>query len=307
MYNGLPCSNDTDPARPSQIKGNELLQKAVTLWSTREAIKTYTEGIDCKCSDDDTNSKLYANRALANFKLRNFGKVVEDCKEAIKVKPSFIKPYYRAALAYKEVERLKDAIDILDQGLKMESGNKELLALKKVIQETIDKKIKAEEEKKLKAMKQKKSLEDQCWDKGVRLGTQSLLIPESYKMEISFDKDNYLHTSIAIVYPEFSQMDFIQDAVEDDTLGDHLVEIFKEPLPWDQGRNYSITSIEVYVELLSVKPLKPYKSKHPERSFKRIDLKSSILDVLKTEDYICLLYTSPSPRDGLLSRMPSSA
>ena len=25
------------------------------------------------------------------------------------------------------------------------------------------------------------------------------------------------------------------------------------------------------------------------------------------EDYICLLYTSPSPRDGLLSRMPSSA
>ena len=25
------------------------------------------------------------------------------------------------------------------------------------------------------------------------------------------------------------------------------------------------------------------------------------------ERYICLLYTSPSPRDGLLSRMPSSA
>ena len=24
-------------------------------------------------------------------------------------------------------------------------------------------------------------------------------------------------------------------------------------------------------------------------------------------DYNCLLYTSPSPRDGLLSRMPSSA
>ena len=25
------------------------------------------------------------------------------------------------------------------------------------------------------------------------------------------------------------------------------------------------------------------------------------------EEYTCLLYTSPSPRDGLLSRMPSSA
>ena len=29
--------------------------------------------------------------------------------------------------------------------------------------------------------------------------------------------------------------------------------------------------------------------------------------ILSTDDYTCLLYTSPSPRDGLLSRMPSSA
>ena len=28
---------------------------------------------------------------------------------------------------------------------------------------------------------------------------------------------------------------------------------------------------------------------------------------LGAEDIVCLLYTSPSPRDGLLSRMPSSA
>ena len=26
-----------------------------------------------------------------------------------------------------------------------------------------------------------------------------------------------------------------------------------------------------------------------------------------TDEWVCLLYTSPSPRDGLLSRMPSSA
>ena len=28
---------------------------------------------------------------------------------------------------------------------------------------------------------------------------------------------------------------------------------------------------------------------------------------METYNYNCLLYTSPSPRDGLLSRMPSSA
>ena len=31
------------------------------------------------------------------------------------------------------------------------------------------------------------------------------------------------------------------------------------------------------------------------------------LTILPKDLYICLLYTSPSPRDGLLSRMPSSA
>ena len=32
-----------------------------------------------------------------------------------------------------------------------------------------------------------------------------------------------------------------------------------------------------------------------------------LIEDLKLQDYDCLLYTSPSPRDGLLSRMPSSA
>jgi len=39
-------------------------------------------------------------------------------------------------------------------------------------------------------------------------------------------------------------------------------------------------------------------------------VKGSILDVAavaEAEDGICLLYTSPSPRDATLSRMPSSA
>ena len=30
-------------------------------------------------------------------------------------------------------------------------------------------------------------------------------------------------------------------------------------------------------------------------------------DALSSKGTVCLLYTSPSPRDGLLSRMPSSA
>ena len=42
--------------------------------------------------------------------------------------------------------------------------------------------------------------------------------------------------------------------------------------------------------------------------FARRTLKGGITTPEEVVDaYICLLYTSPSPRDGLLSRMPSSA
>ena len=37
------------------------------------------------------------------------------------------------------------------------------------------------------------------------------------------------------------------------------------------------------------------------------EIKPFILGDIYRQDNFCLLYTSPSPRDGLLSRMPSSA
>ena len=41
--------------------------------------------------------------------------------------------------------------------------------------------------------------------------------------------------------------------------------------------------------------------------FSKVNTKYQDIDGLKLQDKFCLLYTSPSPRDGLLSRMPSSA
>ena len=38
-----------------------------------------------------------------------------------------------------------------------------------------------------------------------------------------------------------------------------------------------------------------------------IMLDSPFVAMFQIAVYVCLLYTSPSPRDGLLSRMPSSA
>ena len=46
----------------------------------------------------------------------------------------------------------------------------------------------------------------------------------------------------------------------------------------------------------------------PGRHFLQIPGPTNVPDrVLRAMDYPCLLYTSPSPRDATLSRMPSSA
>ena len=51
------------------------------------------------------------------------------------------------------------------------------------------------------------------------------------------------------------------------------------------------------------------KGKWPEirSELAALERKISKLIISVQENNVCLLYTSPSPRDGLLSRMPSSA
>ena len=44
-----------------------------------------------------------------------------------------------------------------------------------------------------------------------------------------------------------------------------------------------------------------------EKNLYKTNSAESAINFNSTNDNICLLYTSPSPRDGLLSRMPSSA
>ena len=80
--------------------------------------------------------------------------------------------------------------------------------------------------------------------------------------------------------------------------------------------DYIVSHSMNYLEGNIIKYITRYKDKGGLEDLKKAEwyltrLKKEYLDEAK--DYIqqeynnCLLYTSPSPRDGLLSRMPSSA
>lgn len=60
-------------------------------------MKAYDDGLLQEGKDIEINAKLYSNRALGHFKLKNYGKCIADCRKAIQENPQFLKPYFRCA------------------------------------------------------------------------------------------------------------------------------------------------------------------------------------------------------------------
>jgi tetratricopeptide (TPR) repeat protein len=102
--------------------GNELyIQK-----SYKEAVKSYTEGLEAAPVDFDLRISLLNNRAASNLFLKNYGAVLKDAGVVIALctkdkKPVPIKALFRAGKALLALERWKEAKDVVDRGKLMAS------------------------------------------------------------------------------------------------------------------------------------------------------------------------------------------
>src|SRR5680860_501210 len=115
-------------------------------------------------------------------------------------------------------------------------------------------------------------------------------IKECYKIQDQTDKD-HCYNYVAQTKKDTSICDKIQDQTYKDGCYIGVVAIKKDPSICDKIQDQTDED-NCYIYVAQVKQ----------------DL--SICDKIQYQadrDYCCLLYTSPSPRDGLLSRMPSSA
>jgi small subunit ribosomal protein S7e len=80
----------------------------------KEAYAKYTAAINLNCNDNTLNSKIHCNRAAINLKLKNYGKVVEDCKKSLSYDPKYAKAYYRLAKAYIGLRKYSECIELLN-------------------------------------------------------------------------------------------------------------------------------------------------------------------------------------------------
>lgn len=94
-----------------------------------------------------------------------------------------------------------------------------------------------------------------------------------------------------IYYPEFNQTDFIQECHEKDLLVEHLSEIFKEKLPWDDKNYYKDwQNLKYFIQIKGADPYYILKNNDPNKfsqtGFTNININENLINIMKIEGHV---------------------
>lgn len=172
----------------TQKEGNETMKKKLLgqpekkRFFIKKCMEIYTDALIQNAQCFETRAKILSNRALLQMYLKNYRKAVEDCLEAIKLDPKFIRPYCRACECLLNLGMYEKCLKLADKGLAVDYM-KEIKdirdeALKKLEEETAKTK-----EKQTKVKEENSKLLDKCRELGVVLGAVSdYPLPQVYNV-----------------------------------------------------------------------------------------------------------------------------
>ncbi|KAJ9564816.1 hypothetical protein OSB04_000782 [Centaurea solstitialis] len=244
-------------------EGNKYVKMGKKHYS--EAINCYTRAINQKALSDTETSIIFSNRAHVNLLLGNYGRALSDSEEAMKLSPTNVKAFYRAAKASLSLNKLVEAKTYCENGLDGNPDNEELKKLLKQIDSQISER-QQHEAKVSKALTTAKDLVSAIEDRGLKVGKAMFQELTGLKKPI-LDKDHILHWPVLLLYAEVMSSDFIEDFCETDMFSAHLdlISFFSlvsldhksyynkridssAPLPWDKENAYTRDAIELYYE-----------------------------------------------------------
>jgi stress-induced-phosphoprotein 1 len=96
-----------------------------------QAIEKYKEATQI----DDKVPSYWSNMAACYEKLSKFEEMADAGRACVKADKSFVKGYFRLAVAYKQLNQLTDCIKTLESGLAVQSSNPDLKRMKKEVTE----------------------------------------------------------------------------------------------------------------------------------------------------------------------------
>lgn len=102
-----------------------------------DASKLYLKGIEVysiasiENNDEDTKdiAILFANKSMTEYQMKNYQLALDDAKKALEYDKAYIKAYYRKANALIALKDFDLASETLQDGLKLQPEEKELLGL----------------------------------------------------------------------------------------------------------------------------------------------------------------------------------
>ncbi|KAL8224989.1 hypothetical protein R6Q57_017546 [Mikania cordata] len=239
-------------------EGNKYVKMGKKHYS--QAINCYTRAINQKALSDTETSILFSNRAHVNLLLGNYGRALSDSEEAIKLSPTNVKAFYRAAKASFSLNKLVEAKAFSEKGLVQNPDNEELKKLNKQINLQISE-FQQREAQVSQALKTAKDLVSAIEERGLKIGKALFQELTGLKKPI-LDKDRIIHWPVLLLYAEVMSSDFIEDFCETDMFSAHLdlisfltrfflQNVFSdsaETLPWDKENAYTRDAIELYYE-----------------------------------------------------------
>lgn len=149
----------------------------------KKCLAVYSDALAQEAQCIETRAKILSNRALVHLWVKNYGKCIEDCLQAIQLDTKFTRPYARAAEAMLGLGLYEKAIRMADEGLKLEF----IKELKDIRDEAIQKHDKETEILKSKQIKKKDAdyqIITACAKNGILLGGPSdFPLPQVYNVE----------------------------------------------------------------------------------------------------------------------------
>eukprot|EP01104_Vermistella_antarctica_P014094 TRINITY_DN4380_c0_g1_i1.p1 TRINITY_DN4380_c0_g1~~TRINITY_DN4380_c0_g1_i1.p1 ORF type:complete len:363 (-),score=66.44 TRINITY_DN4380_c0_g1_i1:51-1139(-) len=269
-------NSPTDMGQHFKGMGNEAFQKGPEGY--RDALYLYKRALDENDPVKENVSVYYSNRAAVHLKLGNYGRALDDCKDAIKNDPKNIKAYFRAGTACMATKKLNDCNNFCRRGLKVNPKNRPLLQLQKKVKEAIRLRVqkRVEDSKYQKVEDQTQLALDQALEqRGLKFSkTLNIGLKNHYNPKITFvDAEcTTLAFGVAFLYPEYQQTDFIEAFCETTPIADMVGEIFSTPAMWDERRDYTADAVDVY-----------YETEH--KTTRKLNQEDSLLEVLLYNDH----------------------
>ncbi|KAG5489888.1 hypothetical protein JKF63_00005 [Porcisia hertigi] len=105
-----------------KTKGNEAFKAK----KYEEAIEWYTKAIELD-PNSEASGALYSNRAGSWQNLNKFEKATEDSIQCIRVRPNWLKGYFRKGVAMESMGKYDEAQTAFKEALKLSPGNEEVM------------------------------------------------------------------------------------------------------------------------------------------------------------------------------------